>query len=780
MNKLLMITRISLVVIAVCLACLWALYPQGRFDAWLGVTTTLLAAIELVRQIRPRHTAGVVGDHDVAGFRGLDLSDWRHNLPVRPELVGRDDLVERMVRHLTIGSARLLTLVGEGGIGKTQIAKLLATRLPEEYPERFPDGVHFVELADEDVDNLPDLTAQKAAHIVAQKVASEMRLFEKPGQEQSVEERLATYLHDKRVLLVLDNCEHLLAGCQRLVPSLLQASLQLHILTTSRKSLGLFSYGEQEVPVPGLGTPYAVELFERRVTQRGIIIDMTPQRRQVIEKICISHLDGIPLAIELVAGRVKDLSVEQIAGDRDLLDLLTGGDPSKPLHQRTLKATIEWSYNLLQQKEQRLLRRLSVFSGWALEAAQVVCADRDADEEGIRSGEVLDIQRELVSCSLVKKEGSTRYRLQEMTRQFVQEQTPAQEEQYTRHRLAEYLDGFTRTYSGDVANEKPENHALLGLEYPNLSSALDWCISQPEKDLAELKKRKTELLLNLIRNTSRDIFVWRSSQSRSGNWDERIGYCKAAIEQLTGREWKDLSIDDAKGEVENQIALSFLLRDIGRIYSYRDHEDAERVLRLACGFATMAGDGREIAYTQWHLGEYFYRQGDVEEAKIWFVRSLRWFVDIDRDEAPRAPSRDLLGIRYWLCVIRYKEGKPNAKKRLEMNLEQCREANWDRLVAYHLYLLGDIAIHSSNIDGADAYLRELKAKDLEIFDARYHGWVPLLEARIRRAKGDREGAERSAGQAARLFHDLGMHSEEEEAREFAVELASNLHEPKSA
>ena len=334
-----------------------------------------------------------------------------NNLPRQlSTFVGREREIAE-VRQLLSGTS-LLTLTGAGGCGKTRLSCQVGAQVLEE----FPDGVWLTELA-----SLTDPAS------LPQTLASTLQIREQPGRPLT--ETISEYLAEKSALLILDNCDHLLTGCARLAGDLLRACPKLGILATSREALGVA--GETVHQVPGLSFPdpgkrpspdqlsqfEAVQLFVDRACLRKPGFTITPANAASVASVC-HRLDGIPLAIELAAARVRVLSVAQIAerlGDR--FRLLTEGSRTGLPHHQTLRMTMDWSYELLSEPEAALLRRLSVFAGgFSLAAAEAVCADDLVD-----GSEVLDLLQHLVDKSTVVSEdhGETiRYRLLETVRQY--------------------------------------------------------------------------------------------------------------------------------------------------------------------------------------------------------------------------------------------------------------------------------------------------------------------------------------------------------------------------
>ena len=328
--------------------------------------------------------------------------------------MGREQQTEEIKRELAM--RRLMTLTGAGGSGKTRLAIEVARGLIEAYPE----GVWLVELAplSEEV-------------LVPKAVADALGVSERPREPLS--DTLADVLGDRQLLLVVDNCEHLVEAAARLVDRLLDSCPGVRILATSREALGV--EGEHRYPVPPLSVPEprgtlsseeleafeSVRLFVERARGRDHSFSLSSENAFVVAEIC-RKLEGIPLAIELAAARVGMFSFEQISERLEgSLDLLTRGGRTAMPRQQTLKGTLDWSYELLSEDEKELFGRLSVFArGWTLEASEAVGAG-----EGVEKEVVLDLLSGLVEKSLVVVKGSdqgrVRYRLLEPIRQYALE-----------------------------------------------------------------------------------------------------------------------------------------------------------------------------------------------------------------------------------------------------------------------------------------------------------------------------------------------------------------------
>jgi non-specific serine/threonine protein kinase len=362
---------------------------------------------------------------------------------------------------------RLITLTGSGGTGKTRLSLQVAADLLDQFPE----GVWLVELAP-----LTD------TNLIPQTILSALGIPEQPGL--ATLQLLTDYLHKRRLLLVLDNCEHLIEACAKLADTLLGNAHRLQILATSREALGVT--GEMIWHVPSLSLPdlkqlptieqlshyEAVQLFIERATLVQPHFVVTNDNAPAVAQICF-RLDGIPLAIELAAARVRALSLDQIARRLDdRFRLLTGGSRTALEHHQTLRATIDWSYNLLSNSEKLLLCRLSVFAGgWTLETAEQVCAGIDDTS----SEDIFDLLTHLVDKSLVILDGS-RYHMLETTRQYGRERLfESSESEWVQNR---HLDFYMKLAEEAETNLLGAEQSFwlerLEIEQGNLRTALKW------------------------------------------------------------------------------------------------------------------------------------------------------------------------------------------------------------------------------------------------------------------------------------------------------------------
>ncbi len=411
----------------------------------------------------------------------------RHNLPLaRTSFIGREREMLQVKRLLAM--TRLLTLTGVGGSGKTRLALKVASDLAGAYP----DGAWLVELA-----------ALSEPELVPQAVARALSVREQPNRP--LVETLEDALRARKMLLVFDNCEHLIEAVARLVDVLLGTCPRLRVLATSRETLGIAGEASWMVPslsVPGPRNPSPTELegyesarlFMERARYRDPSFTLTPRNARAVAQIC-QRLDGIPLAIELAAARLGVLSADQIANRlEDSLKLLTAGGRTAVPRHRTLRAMLDWSFELLGESERELFGRLSVFAGgWTLEAAEAV-----GSGSGIEKDTVLDLLSKLVDKSLVVTEagveGALRYRMLEPVRQYGLEWLEAGgEAERVRERHAEHYLALAEAAEPELMDvDQASWLERLGIEHANLRAALSWALdpedAEPE-ERAELGRR---------------------------------------------------------------------------------------------------------------------------------------------------------------------------------------------------------------------------------------------------------------------------------------------------
>ncbi len=494
------------------------------------------------------------------------------NLPVPlTSFIGRDRETAEITKLLQ--SQRLVTLVGPGGVGKTR----LAIKCASECLPRYADGVFWIPLV-----GLSD------GALIWDEISKALKLRERGGE--SAMDAVRDHLRTRRALLVLDNCEHLIGASTGVAQDLLAACSALHILATSRERLGLFN--ETPWQVPSLSEIASLQLFAERgaASRPGFVVD--DRNRGSALQIC-ARLDGMPLAIELAAARLSLLSVQEIAARLDdRFALLTAGSrDALPRHQ-TLRAAIDWSYDLLAADEQRLLNRLSVFAGgFTLEAAEQVAADAE-----LPAPAVLTALGHLVDKSLVvaasSGSGETRYHLLETIRQYAAERLEAAREAgSTRDRHLAYFQHLAARIEPALYLEHQGTwFEQLDLEIDNLRGALQWSSSGGVAGEAPDRER---IALGL-----------RLAGGLGTFWDRR--HRQESIQRL--REMLSNAGPSSDATAWASMALGFLL------WASTEHEAARTCLEETVRTAEQFGDPYVIAWSRGYLGAVLVALGEYESA----------------------------------------------------------------------------------------------------------------------------------------------------------------------
>lgn len=536
-----------------------------------------------------------------------------------------------------IASARLLTLTGAGGSGKTRLAIQVATDLID----RFHDGVWWV-----------DLAPLSEGAPVSQAVAQALGVRDVPSRTET--EMLLAFLRHKRLLLVLDNCEHLLMACAQLADELLTQCADLRIMATSREVLGLT--GERVFQVPTLDLPDAhqlslpqliarydgIQLFVERAAAVNPAFQMTPQNAYAVGQVC-RQLDGIPLALELAAARVKMLTVEEIAVRLDdRFRLLTAGSRAALPRHQTLHATMEWSHDLLTKDERILLRRLSVFAGGStLEAAEVVCAG-----EGIERSRVLDVLTHLVDKSLVVVEAprfdgrQSRYQMLETIREYAREKLlDAGEDETVSDRHLGFYSDLAEKAEQTLLTEQVAWYSRLDAETSNLRGAIEW--SMRRSDAGAKGKLESGLLLagSLIwflesraRRETSDLL--RQILAKAGAHGDTIARAKG-LNALGHLEWSLGNLVEGRSAMEEALAISRKLGDkvtigwalafLGVVTGFQEDFTAargylEEALAVAPGLGGLGKEIRGVALG--FFGDVPMHYGNLEQAQAMYEESI--------------------------------------------------------------------------------------------------------------------------------------------------------------
>ena len=588
----------------------------------------------------------------------------RGNLPAElTSFVGRRH--ELAAIRSTLADARLLTLTGAGGVGKTR----LALHAGRELSRTLPDGVWLV-----------DLQEVRNASLVPTAALTALGLRDQSGQSPVLS--LVEYLIDKELLLIVDNCEHLLDSCAAVVSGILHGTPGVRVLATSRQPLNVD--GEFVHPVPPLALPEAdaaasieqlsqfeaVALFCDRAVAASGQFDLSADNHAAVVQLC-RQLDGMPLAIELAAVRTRALGVEEIVNHvKHRFDLLKGGSRSAAPRHQTLRAAIDWSYDLLTPSEQALFRKLGVFSGdFPLDAVEAICTTiSQADESP------LDVLSSLVDKSLVYRVGTdvrARFRLNETMQQYALERLQAADElDATR---AKHLRWYSQL--GVSADADSFSSRLLPLfdrldaETSNIRAALQYCV-----------ENKAHLDAGLEFGAS--LHFWWAARSLT-----------EAIETLQSLLGAGESIDRARAKA---------LFVLGNIYLFANHpRGAELVLQEALPLARSANDSRLIAEILANQALVHIFAGDsaaVAEQLLNEARTLtsktadpRALADVDRIDAFRAMQ---LG------------DYEASERKMRASIEVCREHGDTYILAHNLFWLGVAATQRGDLPGAEKALLE--------------------------------------------------------------------------
>jgi predicted ATPase/DNA-binding CsgD family transcriptional regulator len=466
--------------------------PEGAVLRDLG--THRLRDLSHADRVYELRTAGF--DRDFPPLRSLEAST--HNLPIQlTSFVGRTDeltAVERLIR-----SERLVTLTGAGGAGKTRLAAQAAADLADHWP----DGVWWV-----------DLGSASDPALVAELTASTIGVMVEPvgGPRRA----LSLQLRDRRVLVCIDNCEHLLEASAELVDTMLRTCPEISVLATSREPLGIA--GEMVWRVPSLQEEEAVALFVDRASRVRPWFTLDPTNEEAVQTLC-RRLDGIPLALELAAAWLRTLTPAQIAaGLDDRFALLVRGPRGAARRQQTLAASMDWSHDLLDETDRVVFRRLGVFQGgFTLDAARAVCSSGPVGS--VAGAEVLTALARLVDKSLVVVDehgGEARYRLLETIREYaVNRLDAASERDAARDRHLDYFLALGEATEPEL--EGPDQDASLDrveAEHDNFRAALDWGLTVDEPE------RGRRLAASLV-------WLWY----KHGHGDEGLDFMQRAIDR---------------------------------------------------------------------------------------------------------------------------------------------------------------------------------------------------------------------------------------------------------
>ena len=632
-------------------------------------------------------------------------------------LVGRS-VAAQQLRDL-VSAYRVVTLTGPGGIGKTTLALKAARRILGE----FPDGGWLVELASL---SDPALVPSAVAHVLGLKL----------GGEEISAELVARTIGARHLLLVLDNCEHTIDAAAKLAEMLVRLCPRVAILATSREVFridGEAAYRVQplEVPAPGqqeadriLGHS-AVELFIARAKELGSDFASQTKDLPTIAAIC-RRLDGIPLAIEFAAARAAAFGIEHVAVSlRDRLALLTSGRRTAVPRHRTLRATLDWSYDLLPESERLLLRRLAVFpAGFTIGAAAAVMSESGLDTSAVMEGIANLVAKSLVA--LDKSEASARWYLLETTRTYALEQLArhGETEHAARSHATYFRDFFASPAAGFRSRVSNEDLIRHGREIDNVRAALDWCFSSHGDETIgiDLTAAYAPVWMNLSLMAEccercERALVSIEPDPASNAWPQmwlRIALGSALIITMGPSERaytvlvEALEIADARDDLDAQArALSAL----ASVYQYRgEYREARIAVERLRQIAHRIGEPAIVIVADRVMGTTLLTAGRPREAQQYFERVLRSRVAPDdqrrsnwRHSEHRAMARAMLARALWLQGF-VDQAHAEAQRSLE---ELHGEDHHLSLCRVLYYGIGRIAPMTGDFDSADRAIARL-------------------------------------------------------------------------
>ena len=646
----------------------------------------------------PERLWQVVAPELVQDFPPLQsLKDIPNNLPAQlTTFIGREKEIGQIKKRLE--EHRLVTLTGSGGVGKTRLSIQVAAELLDQYPH----GVWLVELAPITDPSLVAQTVCTALDVTPQGNVSALNV-------------LIDYLKTKKLLFVVDNCEHLIDACAQLCDSLLHACPNLRMIASSREALGI--EGESGYRVPSLSLPNqndglqavegseAVKLFMERAHAVLPAFTLTDLNAPVVAQIC-QRLDGIALAIELAASRVKLLTVEQIASRLDdAFRLLSGGRRTALPRHQTLRALIDWSYNLLSEEEKGVLRGLSVFvGGWTLEATETVCNNQN----------MLDVLTHLVDKSLVSVDrehgNEPRYYLLETIRYYAREKLiESGENNQTHDRHLDYFLRLAQKAEPELyGNRQIEWLQKLEADQENLHAALEW---SHKADIPAGRQLAGAIWWYWdISGQISEGYKWLGLMLAAGSDSHNSPYAKLLAEAgwfagLLGfpekkKEFAEKSVALYQ-ELGDKAGIAIPLITLGSIATQNyEYGRANQLLNESLDSFELAQNKWGIGIVRSMLGTTAEAQGDFEQAHILFQESLEVFRSIGDKE----------GIAWALYLMgglaNRQENYAEAIKFFEEALKVERVVKSKPTMSWILISLAGLLIYSGNYERGSLLLEE--------------------------------------------------------------------------
>jgi predicted ATPase/DNA-binding SARP family transcriptional activator len=660
-------------------------------------------------------------------------------LPVRlTPLVGRETELGEVTR--TLAECRLLTLTGPGGAGKTRLALAVATRLAApDAPAESGADVAWVELA-----------PMSDPQVIAPAVATRLGVPATPGMDPVA--AIAAHLTARRdasaglVLVVLDNCEHLASDVAGLAEQLLAECPSLSILATSREPLGV--EGERSWPVPPLGRAQAARLFEDRARLVAPSFSITDGNRQTVAQVC-RKLDDLPLAIELAAARMGVLSVRQLAERLDdMFGVLIGGARSAPPRHQALRATLDWSHDLLTSEERTVFRRLATFAGgFSLPAAERVAAFGD-----IGPGQVLDLLARLADKSLIRVEGE-RYHLLATIREYAAARLAQAGEHDQAHRghlryYTEFAERAGASVDRATATALAAELGRLDQEKANLRAATEYAKSAGDAVAALVIVGQLGRYAYL-RGHYHEVRAWMDQavadgpaaparyRARALYGSGRLAHLQCDYEPAVRRLDAALLLYRGLGD---DAGIAACLQALGSVAREQGRYDRSAELHAeSLELARAAHDERAEASAHSYLGFASWLQGDLDRADIEAARALAMFRALG-DVEGTAWSLISLGV-----AARYRSDPQAAGTLLRESLELSRSIGFREGIAWCEEQLGLVALDGNDLRDAEARLRSSYGTHRELRDRWRMASVLEDLAAVAVAGGkDTERAERAA------------------------------------
>lgn len=703
--------------------------------------------------IVPENVYQIVAENIPADFPPLKSIDARrNNIPLElTSFIGRKKEIAE-IRSL-LSEVRLLTLIGFGGTGKTRLSIHIASILLDE----FSHGVWFVELA----------KLSEPSYIL-QEIASALNVT--TDEKRNKLDVLTDFLREKEILLILDNCEHLIAECAGIVESLLQNCPGIKIIVTSRESLHI--PGEYIYQVPTLSLPdskgnssveslieyESVRLFLERVTSVQHGFKITNSNAHIISQLCTA-LEGIPLAIELAAARVKVLPVEKILERlKDRFNLLTGGKRTLLPRQQTMRALIDWSYELLSEKEKLLFQRLSIFSGgWSLEAAEKICQDNFLLEE-----EVLDLLSNLSDKSLIKvyeTEDNTRYTMLETIKTYGDEKlTQSNYKNILQEKHFDFYYKFTeQSESGLMGKEQGEWLKKIALENENIRECLKWSLGyNPDLTLRlsvalgkfwELRSHFTEGLgymrksLELAKsgdlNLKAKAMYWSGLYLlNQGNYIESKKYLNECLNIF-----RDINNKDGEALTLISLATMSLFEN--------DYEKLNLYSEQSYSISSEISNKSYIARNLQNIALGLMQQGKHDEARIKLEESISLYREVN-DALQLAKIIGNIGALEYLL-----SNYDKAISAFEESLKIRNELGDKQGIAIALSNLGSVTFMQKQYEASEKYLEDSIEIIKELGDRRIYVTAVSTLGSIANEKRDFPKAERMFRESILVSNEIG-------------------------